>query len=193
MKLLPDRRWFSRLILLLAMIFGVDGYAVAQGDILEQYKSIRAPHATASIGNDLFGDSNNLYNGSLEFTQTDVSIPGNNALPVAVGRRISTGSVVLGGRPFGKWEMDIPRISGTFPVNVGWLGEDGTRNRCTKFGAPPSAVGTNKASVWDPSEFWKGTFMYIPGEGTQQLLVRNAENQFAPGLVGVSGFLCAGP
>jgi hypothetical protein len=46
---------------------------------------IRAPRAVATLGPDLFGDKVNLYSGALEFTQTDVSIVGNNALPVSVG------------------------------------------------------------------------------------------------------------
>ena len=39
----------------------------------ELAKAIKAPNAIAAIGNDLFGDQVNLYNGALEFHQTDVS------------------------------------------------------------------------------------------------------------------------
>jgi hypothetical protein len=79
----------------------------------EQYKLMRAPNAVVKVGADLFGDTINLYNGKLDFTQTDVSLPGNNALPVAVGRRISTGDHAKEGRAFGLWELDIPHIYGT--------------------------------------------------------------------------------
>ncbi|MEJ7805154.1 MAG: RHS repeat-associated core domain-containing protein, partial [Telluria sp.] len=151
--------------------------------IQEQFKDIRAPNAIAAIGPNLFGDTVNLYNGSLEFRQIDVALPGNNALPVSVGRRIAAGELRLGMQPFGKWEMDIPHLSGTFANNVGWRGEDGTTKRCSSFGAPPTAVGMQGSSVWDPYEFWHGNFMYIPGEGTQQLLSRSPENQVAPGAV----------
>ncbi len=43
------------------------------------------------LGADLFGDKLNYYNGSLEFVQIDVSLKGNNALPMSVGRRLVTG------------------------------------------------------------------------------------------------------
>jgi hypothetical protein len=68
-------------------------YSLAQDTTTyeEQRKSILAPRAISAIGTDLFGDNVNLYNGSLTFTQTDVSLPGNNALAVMVGRRIATG------------------------------------------------------------------------------------------------------
>ncbi len=47
----------------------------------------------APLGNDLFGDRVNLYNGALEFVRTDLSLQGSSALPVAVGRRLTTGNV----------------------------------------------------------------------------------------------------
>ena len=60
--------------------------AHAQSIYSEQDKLIRADRTVGTLGADLFGDKVNFYNGTLEFTQTDVSIPGNNALPVSVGR-----------------------------------------------------------------------------------------------------------
>lgn len=57
----------------------------------EQNKLIRGSRAITALGADLFGDRVSRYNGSLEFIQTDVSLPGNNALPVRVGRRLVAG------------------------------------------------------------------------------------------------------
>ena len=54
----------------------------------EQGKLIRAPEAIGSMGPDLFGDKINFYTGKLEFTQMDVSLQGNNGLPVQVARRL---------------------------------------------------------------------------------------------------------
>jgi hypothetical protein len=51
----------------------------------EASKLIRAPHAVTTLGENLFGDTVNLYNGTLQFVQVDVLLPGNHALPVAVG------------------------------------------------------------------------------------------------------------
>lgn len=46
-----------------------------------------APDAVAAYGPDLFGDKVNLFNGSLVFEHTDLNLPGNNALPVALVRK----------------------------------------------------------------------------------------------------------
>ena len=52
------------------------------GEVVEAGRSV-APLNAGS----LFGDSVDLYTGSLSFSQTDVSLPGNSALPVAIARK----------------------------------------------------------------------------------------------------------
>jgi hypothetical protein len=80
----------------------------------EQGQLIRAPRALGVLGENLFGDSVNYYNGALSFSQTDVSLPGNNALSMAVTRTFNTGSAITTKGLFGHWELDIPHLSGTF-------------------------------------------------------------------------------
>jgi hypothetical protein len=70
-------------------LFAVAANVAAQTSFEEQGQLIKAPNAVARVGVDLFGDSLNMYTGSMSFRQTDVSLRGNNALPVAVGRRIT--------------------------------------------------------------------------------------------------------
>jgi hypothetical protein len=53
----------------------------------EQRKLIRTPTAIGVLSPDLFGDRVNFRDGGLEFVHEDVSIPGNNRLPVSMGRR----------------------------------------------------------------------------------------------------------
>ncbi|NOK35578.1 RHS repeat domain-containing protein [Corallococcus exercitus] len=149
----------------------------------ELSKAVKAPNAVTAIGTDLFGDQVNLYSGRLEFTQTDVSLPGNSKLPVAVGRRLITSIPGLSARPFGRWLLDIPHIRGTFSTRDGWKAADGTYARCSSFGAPPPALGANNSGHWEPEEFWQGNSLYIPGEGEQQLLRRSPDNTLAPGPV----------
>jgi hypothetical protein len=67
----------------------------------EQSKLIRAPKSYTRLGDNLFGDKVNLYTGSLEFIQTDVSLPGNSALPVSVGRRLIVGDFPVDRTLFG--------------------------------------------------------------------------------------------
>lgn len=57
----------------------------------EQGLLMRSGETVGALGPNLMGDSINDYSGALEFSQTDVSLPGNNALPVAVGHRAPGG------------------------------------------------------------------------------------------------------
>lgn len=143
-------------------------------------QAIKAPNAAVHIGAELFGDKSNLYTGTLEFVQTDVSLPGNNALPVAIGRRIVTGTTKSRGRPFGAWDLDIPHLHGVFSKKDGWVSDGRTSKRCTNFSAPTAFadfVG------WDGQEFWQGNYLYVPGIGDQQMLARDSANAKAPGAV----------
>jgi hypothetical protein len=59
----------------------------------------------------------NLYTGSLEFIQTDVSLPGNSALPVSVGRRLIVGDFPVDKALFGRWDLEIPHLHGIFAAS----------------------------------------------------------------------------
>lgn len=160
--------------------------AIAQ-QTASQYQELgqlmRAPRAIAALGNDLLGDRVNLYSGSLEFVQTDVTLPGNSALPVSMGRRLTAGVQAPEGTHFGRWDMEIPHLHGIF-ASIGWqtgLGTDSTL-RCSQFGAPPDAQGSyvNNPALFKPGEFWHGNFIYIPGLGDQEMLRRTSGNTQAP-------------
>ena len=158
----------------------------------EQYKLIKAPDAVASIGNDLFGDNVNLYSGSLEFIQTDVNLPGNSALNVAVGRRLVTGRHLFDDRAFGRWDLEIPRMHGVFAKDGistigGWKSANGSGDRCTSFGAPPETRGVNGSSIWTAPEFWQGNSMYVPGYGDQVMLRRASDFKSAPAAFAIDG------
>ncbi|MDP3670776.1 MAG: RHS repeat-associated core domain-containing protein [Telluria sp.] len=144
----------------------------------EQGKLIRAPQAFTTLGPALFGDKINVYNGSLEFAQEDVSIPGNNKLRVAVGRRtIIGGSGNEGDGLFKNWDLDIPRVYGLFSKQYGWTAVNAagqpTTERCTTFNGPPTVYKPNSDAKYRPWEYWHGTMLYVPGEGEQEVLRRN--------------------
>jgi hypothetical protein len=136
-----------------------------------------------ALGADLFGDHVNFYTGSLEFTQTDVSLPGNDALPVAVGRHATTGSFDANGRLFGGWDLEIAHLHGIFS-SQGWVtGSTGAlpRQRCSRFAKPPTVSGSaGTGGLWDGTEYWHGSFLYVPGTGDQELLRRSAGNPHVP-------------
>lgn len=148
----------------------------------EQKGLIRAPRTVAPLGAQLFGDKISYYTGALEFVQTDVSLPGNNALPVSMGRRIVTGTYPKDGRPFGRWEMEVPHLYGVFSSSKGWTTGLGTTPtlRCTNFGAPPTVTGTDGYSQWNGTDYWQGSFLYVPGHGAQELLRRGSTFTLKP-------------
>src|SRR5690606_38586567 len=106
----------------------------------------------------MFGDQVDMYTGALSFSATDVSIPGNNALRVAITRKLSIydrrhyGGGVRG--PFADWAIDIPNVSGVFAPN--WHD-----NRC-EVSVPP---GVGSVGSIPADEYWSGNIAELPGGG----------------------------
>jgi len=153
----------------------VDGY--------EEYgQRIHDSETISPLGDEFFGDSVNLYNGQTSFEVTDVSIPGNSALPVALSRSLAitdrrqmpvNGDGLQG---FGDWSFDVPYVDGTFTQQDGWTlysNPPGTDQRCTDntdfpyTGGIPDPYGTGTAPYAD---IWDGNHLHIPGQGDQTLL-----------------------
>lgn len=141
----------------------------------EYAKLIREHSRIGTLDGGFFGDHVGLSTGALAFTQTDVSLPGNDSLAVRVGRRFGPGSWPARGH-FADWDLDIPHLHGVFggslPTNVRWeVNATAADHRCSEFSAPPeiSTVPPN-SGVFSPDEYWQGTFFYLPGSGDQELL-----------------------
>lgn len=87
----------------------------------EEYsKLIKSREHITAEGPQLFGDAVNLYTGELSFAVSDVSIPGNNNLPVALGRKYAVPGEGIPNLPMGDWDIDIPYLGGTFEHYSGW-------------------------------------------------------------------------
>ena len=167
---------------LLALAISSSATAAGDTSYSEQGKLIRASEAVGTLGADLFGDKVNLYTGTVEFIQNDASLPGNNDLPVSVGRRLVTGGDSITNRgdgAFGDWELEIPHMHGVFALS-GWQTSIGGDLRCTGFSAAPTANGTSGPSVWAGDEYWHGHFLYVPGAGSQEVLLRASNNTNFP-------------
>jgi hypothetical protein len=153
------------------LLFALVSPAHAQVTIPQEYdKLIKAKGAVTAFGNEGFGDKIDLASGSLQIIQTDIDLPGNNALPVRVARRFQAADLYSGGQ-FRYWSLDIPNVHGTFFGSDGWDvdGATGPSNlRCTYYGAPPT-VNYN-GGWWAPNEYWHGTFFSLPGGKDQELL-----------------------
>lgn len=158
----------------------------------EEYdKLIKSAQTIKSEGPTLFGDSVNLYTGATSFAATDVSIPGNFPIPVALGRRFAHATDARS-RPFGDWDWDVPYISGTFSRAEGWvLGQTATTttaNRCSsatsvESARPPWVKVQSSTPARAPAveewEYWSGYRMAVAG-GEQELLLATAETRPRP-------------
>jgi RHS repeat-associated protein len=155
--------------------------ATAQ-DITLSNLQAQIPRATQNIvtlGADLVGDRVNLYNGALEFVHTDVSLPGNSALPVAFVRRHSVGRDPMVRGALADWEIETPSLGGNFGLAQGWVSSSGSTARCSQFSPPPMYVQSG-VSFWAAEEFWHGHQLSIPGLPVQEVLRRTAANASAP-------------
>jgi len=141
-----------------------------------QAKQPVAADAITTLGPEMFGDKINLFNGSFEFEVTDFELPGNNALPVALVRNQSPGRKVIVRGALADWDLNTPRVEGTFALPEGWV-PDGYRKggRCRGFSPPPYLTrGSSVPADFAPWEYWQGTNLVVPGQGSQEILARGA-------------------
>lgn len=112
----------------------------------ETYESLMQSHGTlTAYGPDLFGDSVNLANGALSFAVTDVSIPGNSALPVQFRRLYSVRNreFQISDGALADWTVDLSHVcrmatpDGPSTVSV-W--KDGHCQSASGDGEGPAAV-----------------------------------------------------
>lgn len=180
------RIWVRGVLTLLVCAFAM-APAWGQGTIPREYdKTIKSAEAVGALGNDLFGEETNLYTGSTSFTVTDVSLPGNNSLPVSIGRRFivqsrdqfERGWLLTRDGTFGDWDVDIPHLHGVFAQGKGWQvdgwSEGGKNKRCSLSEAnmaEPPVVQGSPHGFWAAAEYWNGNSLYIPGRGDQEMLV----------------------
>lgn len=181
-----------RVLCFLAFVFSA-GFATAQTLPQEYSTLIRADQNAGPLDAGLLGDRIDFDTGHVEFVATDVSLPGNSALPVAVGRRYvveTNPSGVVPERDFGDWDLEVPHIEGIVATSVGWTVPGANPNaRCSAFaGAPDASVTT--PSPDDPAtaitttipweQYSTGYRLAVPGYGRRELLQRAPNNTAHP-------------
>lgn len=151
-------------------------FAAATADVTipDEYAKLIQDHGRiGTLDGGFFGDRVGLSTGSLEFVQTDVDLAGNDALAVRVGRRFRPGGFPARGH-FADWDLDIPHLHGVFgddPSQGGWTVDSTNRDhRCTELG-PPAEIFPAGGGAFSPDDFWQGSFLYLPGNGDQELLI----------------------
>ncbi|MCF6221383.1 MAG: RHS repeat protein [Robiginitomaculum sp.] len=141
--------------------------------IIDWQKRQAADERLTVFGDDLLGDSIDPHIGSIVFEHTDVSLPGNSNLEVAVRRRLTQGYKYDEGVnvEFGDWELLVPQISAVATAEKPWMGQ-----RCNddwQVNFPSIQVGGNAgsgASNMSRADYSNGVNMSIPGQGSQQVL-----------------------
>lgn len=175
-----------------AALIAASGAASAQQEPWQEYdKFIKSAQVIKAEGPQLFGDSVNLYTGATTFAATDVSLPGNSGLPVALGRSFAPMNDHRN-RPFSDWDWDIPYIGGTFGHELGWVlntspfSTAGTVNRCSaatslSTARPPQSKveGGGRGSDIKTWEYWSGYQLVTPSGG-QEVLLATADSKPRP-------------
>ncbi|WP_293373494.1 RHS repeat-associated core domain-containing protein [Nevskia sp.] len=169
---------YKALFLTAAALFTA-GIAQAQdsGDPVQYQEEwgnrIKQAEMIGPLGNDLFGDSINYYNGQLSFSVTDIDLKGNSSLPVQLTRTqtaTDTDGIVPPIQILG-WDINIPYMSGIFAYNYGWQVGTGTTNRCSASSQlPPAAANSPGSRLFAGNAFWRGNSINIPGYGSKLVL-----------------------
>lgn len=155
----------------------------------EHLRRVTRAQGIDALEDDLFGDSINAYTGGVQFSVTDVSIPGNSDLPVALARRFDVNGVrgrnarARSGNVFDDWDLDIPHMHGVFAASVGWQAGPTANVRCAQpnqaQAAPPATGG------FEPDDYWQGNQLYVPGQGDDEIqhLAASAPDRPTDGLI----------
>jgi hypothetical protein len=157
-------------IIILATIFSFSVKAqTVTPDFTDRFMHQRG--ATQPLSSTPFGEKIGLYTGSVEFSQTDIDIPGNNSLSVSLGRRFVPFTGYMRNRPFVDWDLDIPNVHGVFSEKYGWAVSYGgpSTQRCSHYNPPLDGEFVD-GSLSKSETFWDGTQVYLPDVGDQELL-----------------------
>lgn len=174
-------------LLFLALLLAVSPAHPQEARMVAEDFSTQMPGSdnVAVLGTDLFGDGIDLYTGATRFVVTDVSLPGNNDLPVALQRSLEASDSGLGGpfapdADFMKWtRFEVPYLSSVV-ADDGWVAADGyntSTQRCSLTSGPPVILdGKGYGGEWEPDEYWHGNQLYLPGSGSQLMLRKTGNN-----------------
>jgi RHS repeat-associated protein len=153
-------------------------------------KKISAAREVKPLDENLFGDAMNPYTGRVDFSVTDVSLPGNSALPVAFARRYQFDRWVAPGEtghrpnwmlgPLSDWDIDLPYMHARFPLSpqysprLGWQTTTAGM-RCSQPNKSQATPTVNSGYI--PEDFWFGNYLYLPGKGDQELIFVETQAQ----------------
>ncbi|WP_170113336.1 RHS repeat domain-containing protein [Ahniella affigens] len=140
----------------------------------EHIDRVEKTKTVVPLDENLFGDSINYYTGTVEFSVTDVSIPGNSNLPVAISRRLdvsttrSRGAQGRSPHVFEEWDLDIPHLHGVFAASTGWQAGPIANVRCNQ--SDPNLAKPPQMGSIEADDYWLGNMLYVPGSGDDEIM-----------------------
>jgi YD repeat-containing protein len=145
------------------------GKRLKYGDLVEPLKG------------EIFGEKVNLYDGSISFSASDITVPGNSGLAVSISRSYGDVSGNSNDNEFGNWSLDVPSLSGTYgdqpETEVG--GHWTPSARCSTVTAPPTLEVWNYRQTqkinFDPHTYWDGVRLTLPGGSGETVLAGSGD------------------
>ena len=151
-------------------------------------EQMKVDENVTSLTTDVFGDKIDNYSGDIEFNQTDISIPGNFGISVAVSRTLlGPDNWTRETREFGNWSLAVPYIKSNYITDENLsFGTASWPNRdfCARpMNSNPSYSRAREGQTYrtSPNEYWIGEQLYIPGVNKQLVLENNGERVLKDG------------
>lgn len=158
---------------------GEDGSGPGSSPILPEINDLAQQEVEQRLrayGNDMMGDQIDPATGTLIFSQTDVSIPGNFRLPVAITRKLTGKDLQADASSFfASWTLDIPHVSQivtTYVDGIASKGINNWNNRCSGSTDPFTAMN----GMFVSDEITDGMSVNIPGSSSGRVLDNPAES-----------------
>ncbi|RAO75911.1 chitinase N-terminal domain-containing protein [Dyella jiangningensis] len=154
----------------------------------EYKKLIRVDEEINPLGENPFGESVSLYDGSFTFTQTDIHVPGIGPSIDITRTFRADGDIPLrqGNGAFGDWDIEIPRLTtltSDSGNHTGWVVNSLVyTDRCTNMREPPwILMGRPGNPPIEAEEWWnEGYRLHMPGSSGQDVVILADVNPVRP-------------
>ena len=163
------------------------GQVQAETNWGEEYaKKAKSAQEVSPLGDDAFGDRISLFNGAVTFNATDVSIPGNNALPVALKRVYVPSEFhnpgVMETYAHGYWSLDFPNMMEDWQVDVPYISAVYPNDWTGGWNGVPPEKAYNVAGLeWLRKDYWHGINFNQDGGGQLLLGLTSDPKRVRPG------------
>ncbi|MEM9619925.1 MAG: hypothetical protein AAF936_18375, partial [Pseudomonadota bacterium] len=134
--------------------------------VYEWERRVQVEERLRTYGPDLLGDQIDPHFGGISFEHTDVSIPGNSSLEVAVRRRRAQGNFYHESSKveFADWQIVVPRIH-ALSASVLWTG-----NRCSNSYNTSFPVSGSGGNLYVAGDYTQGPTLDVAGAGQLPIL-----------------------